>query len=144
MSISDNLQKQLLDYQRDEITEHHMYKRLAKAIEVPENKRILEEIANDELRHYREWRAYTQQGVKPDTLRVWKYCFISRVFGLIFGIKLMEGGEKNAREKCEQIRTTVEEADAILRDENEHKNALVQLPDEERLRCIGSIVPGRS
>jgi VIT1/CCC1 family predicted Fe2+/Mn2+ transporter len=142
MSISEELREQLLVYQRNEITEHHIYKRLAKAIEAPENKRILEKIADDELRHYREWQTYTQQEVKPDRLRVWKYYFISRVFGFIFGIKLMERGEDSAQKEYGQLPKTIEEADAILRDENEHENALIQMLDEERLRYMGSIVLG--
>ena len=44
MNIREELRKQLLVYQRNEITEHHIYKRLAKAIEAPENKRILEKL----------------------------------------------------------------------------------------------------
>ena len=47
--------RQLLDYQRNEITEHHIYHRLARIQKSKENRRILERIAEDEKRHYEQW-----------------------------------------------------------------------------------------
>lgn len=54
----------------------------------------------------------------------------------------MECGEKEAQQEYSQIRPSVPEINEIVRDENEHENALIQLLDEERLRYIGSIVLG--
>lgn len=142
MNISDELRAQLLGYQRNEITEHHIYKKLARVIRGTENKHILEKIAEDELQHYLKWQTYTQQAVKPARLKIWWYYFISRIFGFTFGIKLMECGEKEAQQEYSQIRPSVPEVNEIVRDENEHENALIQLLDEERLRYIGSIVLG--
>jgi len=142
MTISKALRETLLVYQKNEITEYHIYRKLAQAIKSPENSQVLQQISDDELRHYEEWKAYTQQDVKPDRLKIWKYYLISRVFGFTFGVKLMEQGEENAQENYGQLRDTIEEADAIVRDENEHEDALIELLDEERLRYIGSIVLG--
>ena len=142
MDISKELREQLLVYQRNEITEHHIYKRLAGTIKSPENKRVLEKIADDELRHYWRWRIYTQQDVKPGKLTAWKYYLISRIFGFTFGIKLMERSEEDAQDNYEQLREAIPEVEAIIRDENEHEDALIQLLDEERLRYVGSIVLG--
>ena len=83
MSISEEIRQKLLTYQKNEITEHHIYRRLARIVRSPENRRILEEIADDELRHYGEWRTHTQQDVAPDRLSIWKYYLISRVFGFM-------------------------------------------------------------
>ena len=129
MDISKELREQLLVYQRNEITEHHIYERLAGTVKSPQNRRVLEKIAKDELRHYREWRTYTQQDVKPDKLMAWKYYLISRIFGFTFGIKLMERGEEDAQDNYEQLRETIPEAEAIIRDEKEHEDALIQLLD---------------
>lgn len=142
MDISRELRGQLLVYQRNEITEHHIYQRLAGAIKSPENRRVLEKIADDELRHYRAWRSYTQQDVEPDKLKIWQYYLISRILGFTFGIKLMERGEEDAQDSYEQLREAIPEAGDIIRDENDHENALIELLDEERLRYIGSIVLG--
>jgi VIT1/CCC1 family predicted Fe2+/Mn2+ transporter len=142
MAISKEIREKLLVYQKNEITEHHIYGMLAQAVKSPENRRVLEKIANDELEHYQSWRTYTQQDVKPDQLSIWKYYWISRIFGFTFGVKLMERGEEGAQDSYEQLRGTIPEADAILRDENEHEAALLGLLDEERLRYMGSIVLG--
>jgi VIT1/CCC1 family predicted Fe2+/Mn2+ transporter len=142
MAISKEIREKLLVYQKNEITEHHIYGMLAKAVKSPENRRVLEKIANDELDHYQNWRTYTQQDVKPDQLSIWKYYWISRIFGFTFGVKLMERGEGGAQDAYGQLRGTIPEADAILRDESEHEAALIQLLDEERLRYMGSIVLG--
>jgi VIT1/CCC1 family predicted Fe2+/Mn2+ transporter len=142
MSISEKLRKQILVYQRDELTEHNIYKMLAQVTDNPENKSILEKIADDELQHYRLWKIYTQQDIKPNKFMVWKYYVISRIFGLTFGIKLMEKGEASAQKKYSQLQGIVHEIEIVLRDENEHENALIQLLDEERLRYVGSIVLG--
>ncbi|MGD2105465.1 MAG: VIT1/CCC1 family protein, partial [Anaerolineae bacterium] len=140
--LSQDITEKLLTYQRDEITEHYIYEKLAAAIDSPNNSRILREIAEDELRHYHDWREYTQQDVAPDRWRIWKYYLISRVFGFTFGIKLMEQGEEGARENYAQLEGIIERAASIAQDENEHEEALIAMLDEERLRYTGSIVLG--
>jgi VIT1/CCC1 family predicted Fe2+/Mn2+ transporter len=142
MAISNGLRDQLKVFQKNEITEHHIYMRLARSTKISENKRILEEIAGDELDHYRRWREYTQQDVRPDRLKIWMYYFISRIFGITFGIKLMEMGEEDAQDHYEQLQGSIPDLDAIIQDENEHEHKLINLIDEERLRYMGSIVLG--
>jgi len=142
MTISKEVRDKLLVYQKNEITEHHIYTLLARMVKSAENRRVLEGIAAAELGHYQGWRTYTQQDVKPDRLRIWKYYLISRVLGFTFGVKLMERGEESAQDAYEQLRDTIQEIEAIIRDENEHENALLELLDEERLRYTGSIVLG--
>jgi VIT1/CCC1 family predicted Fe2+/Mn2+ transporter len=142
MVISEEIRQKLLAYQKNEITEHHIYQMLAKAVKSPENSQVLEKIADDELEHYHTWRTHTQQDVKPDKLKMWKYYWISRVFGFTFGVKLMERGEEGAQDSYEHLRGKIPEADAIIRDEHEHETALLELLDEERLRYMGSIVLG--
>jgi VIT1/CCC1 family predicted Fe2+/Mn2+ transporter len=144
MNISKEVRQKLLVFQKNEITEHHIYEKLAKRIGIPENRRILENIAQDELRHYHVWRTYTQQDVAPDQWRIWKYYWISRVFGFTFGVKLMERGEENAQDSYEQLREVILEAETIMLEENQHEAALLELLDEERLRYIGSMVLGLS
>ena len=84
MELSAGVEQQLLVFQRNEITEYHIYKRLAKAIKSPENSRILDQIAEDELKHYNLWKAYTQQEVKPSRFGMWFYYLISRLFGVLW------------------------------------------------------------
>jgi VIT1/CCC1 family predicted Fe2+/Mn2+ transporter len=142
LMLTEEERQRLLAYQKAEITEHHIYTRLAQMIKSPENRPILERIAADELRHYHRWRVHTCQDVQPDRLQVWWYCLISRVFGFTFGIKLMERGEEGAQDNYASFGAALPEAEVIAREESEHEEALIALLDEERLRYTGSIVLG--
>jgi VIT1/CCC1 family predicted Fe2+/Mn2+ transporter len=142
MDINEEIRSQIVTYQRNEITEHYIYTKLAGKVGDPENRRILENIAQDELKHYNVWRTHTRQDVAPDRWRIWKYYWISRVFGFTFGVKLMEQGEEDAQENYEKLRGVIPEAEDIIAEENQHEAALLRLLDEERLRYAGSIVLG--
>ncbi len=142
MEIGQAVRQQLLLYQKNEITEHHIYHRLAQAVESDENRQVLERIAADELRHYQGWRKYTNQDVEPDRWQIRKYYWISRILGFTFGVKLMEQNEEDAQDSYEQLRTVIPEAEKVIREENEHEEALLQMLDEERLRYTGSVVLG--
>lgn len=141
-NISQNLQTKLLAAQRNEITEHHIYLRLAEATKHQGNRNILQNIAADEKRHGEFWRHYTGQDIQPNSWQLRKYYFIARVFGLTFGIKLMEQGEKQAQVNYRAITKELPEAAAIEKDEEQHENTLIRLIDEEKLQYIGSVVLG--
>lgn len=129
-------------YQRIEITEHNIYKRLARSIKDPENRKILEQIADDELRHYEDWEKYSQRKIKPNMWQVWKYYLISRVLGFTFGIKLMENGEEKAQENYGRLRGKIPDIDKWIHEEEVHEQKLLAMLDEERLRYAGSVVLG--
>jgi len=129
-------------FQRIEITEHHIYKRLARSIKDPQNSEILEQIADDELRHYHDWKKYTEREIKPDMWNVWKYYLISRIFGFTFGIKLMERGEQKAQENYTLLKGKVPNIEKWIQDEEVHEQRLLAMLDEERLRYAGSVVLG--
>ena len=142
MQLSENVREQVLNFQRTEITEYHIYKRLAKKINSPENARIIEQIAEDELRHYNSWKKYTNRDVEPRWFNVWFYYFISVVFGFTFGIKLMEQGEETAQKNYASVSDSIPEAEKLQHEEDVHEERLIQMLDEERLQYAGSIVLG--
>lgn len=129
-------------FQRTEITEYHIYKRLAKSIRNPENRLIMEQIAEDELRHSEDWKKYTQQDIKPNMWDVWKYYLISRIFGFTFGIKLMERGEEKAQANYGQLKGKIPNIEKWIHEEEVHEKKLLAMLDEERLRYAGSVVLG--
>ena len=141
-SLSPEIRKQLIIAQRNEITEHHIYKQLAKSIKNAGNSAILEKISIDELRHYHIWRNYTGRDVNPDQWNVRKFYWIARIFGLTFGVKLMEKEEENAQVNYHEIAQEIPEANEISWEENEHENQLIALLKEDKLEYIGSIVLG--
>lgn len=142
MQITEDIQKQIIAFQRAEITEYHIYSRLAKRINSPENAQLLEKIAQDELRHYNEWKQHSGADVKPQWLKVWWYYFISRVFGYTFGVKLMERGEEKAQTNYASIAAIIPDAARIQHEEDEHEEQLLAMLSEERLEYAGSVVLG--
>ena len=142
MSQEESIGHIIESFQRIEITEHHIYKRLAKSIKDPENSKILDQIADDELRHYEDWKKYTQREIKPNMWEVWKYYLISRIFGYTFGIKLMERGEEKAQENYALLKGKVPNIEKWIHEEEVHEQRLLEMLDEERLRYAGSVVLG--
>jgi VIT1/CCC1 family predicted Fe2+/Mn2+ transporter len=142
MKIDEATLKLVLNYQKNEITEHHLYLRLAKHQKSSGNREVLEQIAADELRHYQEWKAYSGQDVHPSWFRIWLYYWLSRIFGLTFGTKLMEMGEERAQRGYSQVKGVIPDIEAIIQDEHEHETALLGMLDEEHLKYMGSIVLG--
>jgi vacuolar iron transporter family protein len=140
--LSAELRARLVKYQRNEITEHHIYRRLAALQNSDQNRQVLERIAEDEKRHYEQWKTYTERDVPPDWMKVRMFYWICRILGFTFGAKLMERGEAGALKAYGNLPIEVEKAKAIMRDEGEHEEALLGVLDEERLRYVGSIVLG--
>jgi len=134
--------KKILGVQRAEITEYFLYGKLSRAIKNPHNKDILERIARDELAHHNYWSKFTGDGAKPSRFKIWLYYLIARIFGITFGLKLMEMGEKLAQEVYEEIAQVIPEARNIAEDEVEHEKTLIGLIDEERLEYTSDIVRG--
>ncbi len=142
MSISADVRQKLLAFQKNEITEYHIYAKLAQTVKSAENRQVLERIAYDELRHSEQWRAYTQQDVTPDRWLIAKYFWISRIFGFTFGVKLMENAEGKIQDDYAQLEGVIPEARTITQEEDRHEKALLGMLDEERLRYTGSMVLG--
>jgi VIT1/CCC1 family predicted Fe2+/Mn2+ transporter len=142
MQVSRDVRQKIRLFQRIEITEHHIYKRLAEKIKSPENAKIVAQIAEDELRHYEGLKKYSGEDVPPYWATMWTYYFISLLFGFTFGIKLMERSEKGVQKDYDEIIAAVPEAATFKHEEEIHEESLVAMLDEERLRYAGSIVLG--
>ena len=140
--VEKEIENAILTAQRSEITEYFVYHKLSQAAMDPHNQSVLKQISDGELKHYHFWKKYTQQDVKPNRLSLWKYYLISRIFGITFGIKLMEKVEGKAQAIYQEISKYVPAAIDIEKDEKEHERKLIDLIDEERLRYIGSMVLG--
>jgi VIT1/CCC1 family predicted Fe2+/Mn2+ transporter len=142
MELPPEIRRRILAFQRQEITEHRIYRAIAGTIRSPENRRILEQIAEDERRHAGDWKRHTGVDSTPDRWAVATYTLLARVLGFTFAIKLMESGEEQAQKNYEELRPFVPEIDAWIHDEERHERTLMELLDEERLHYAGSVVLG--
>lgn len=142
MQLSDDIRLKVIFFQQTEITEYHIYKRLAKKIKSEENSKVLDQIAEDELRHYNGWKEYTKEEVQPRWFFVWFYYIVSIIFGFTFGVKLMEMGEQAAQKNYAEVAKVIPEAAIYQHEEDKHEKQLIEMLDEERLQYAGSVVLG--
>ncbi|MBD3369051.1 rubrerythrin family protein [Candidatus Fermentibacteria bacterium] len=139
---SERLRERLVDFQRNEITEHYIYRRLSERVASEHNSEVLARIGEEELDHYNRIREVTGIEVSPVRWKIRFYCVLSRLLGLTFVLKLMERGEESAQSGYDQLSEAFPESTEILREEREHEDELLKMLDEEKLRYIGSVVLG--
>jgi len=134
--------KQLLILQQEEINGYHTYKRLAKIVKDKDNSKVINRISAEELKHYDIWKKYTGKDVEPNKGKINFFFWISRLFGLTFGIRLMELGEEKVQVVYKSLIDSVPEAAQVLADEEKHEDELLDMLDEEGLQYAGSVVLG--
>ncbi len=142
MAYDETILRHMLTLQRDEITGYETYLKLAQVNQDAHNREVLEHIAQEEMGHYLFWKSRTGEDVGADKLKVWFYTWIARIFGLTFGLKLMERGEAAAQVAYAAISSVVPEVQQVLADEEAHEAQLLNMLDEEGLKYAGSIVLG--
>ncbi len=140
--LSPELRQEILRYQRNEITEHFVYKKLSKIVNVGDHAVILDKISREELTHYEAFKSITGSNVRPDRFKIMVYSLISRIFGLNFGLKLMEKGEDIAQDAYVRLKEVLPKVEEIVQAEKKHERALLDLINEERLKYVSSIVLG--
>lgn len=142
MAMTPDLKQELLKWQQAEITGHHTYARLATMVKDEHNREVIENIAQEEAGHYDVFKTYSGQDIGPDRLRVFLYTWMAKLFGLTFGIKLMERSEDTAQQAYTQFLGEIPQIEDIIKDEEEHETELIDMLDEPVLRYIGSVVLG--
>lgn len=142
MGMDADLQALLLRSQRNEITEFHIYSRLAKSIQNPNNRKVMEHLAADEQRHYQFLRRHTGKEVAPDHFRIWWFVFLARFFGLSFATRLLEKGEHGSQKNYEFVARFLPDAAAFIKDEQLHEEKIMAMIKEERLEYASAVVLG--
>lgn len=132
----------LLVEQKNEITSHAIYRMLSQTIRDPHNRDILRQISDEEQKHYQTLKGLTGQDVRPNRFRVVFFYVIIRLFGLTFGVKLLEKGEENAVDVYSHLKVDHPQVAELVQDEESHEERLIEMIDEEKLNYIGSIVLG--
>ena len=122
--------------QDNEATDQRVYAALAKQASLQENSEILEKMSHDEGLHCAVWGRYTGIEAKADMFRVWLFVVLGKIFGLVFVINLMEGGEDDSAENYRKLMEELPEARSIMEDETRHEAQLAAMIHEEKLSYI--------
>jgi VIT1/CCC1 family predicted Fe2+/Mn2+ transporter len=128
--------------QRNEITEYHVYIRLASLCRDAHNAQVLRSVGDAEKRHADFWQSKTGVDAKPNMFKVAATVLKARILGLTFTLKRMEKNEGTASKRYESYISQFPELQRISDEEAEHEQELLAMLDEEMLRYVGSIVLG--
>lgn len=137
------LEKNLLAFQENEITESVIYGKLAEYEKDPQNAQVLRGIAAEEAHHHDIIAQKTGKKATPCRWKIFWYVFLARTLGLTFAIKLMENNEGQASATYFTYSDQPEIQKLSMEEEN-HEHALIALINEERLQYMGSVVLGLS
>lgn len=135
------LKKKYLRAQRKEITEYHVYLRLAAYSKDEKARKILTEIFEQEKSHYDILKSFTGENVKPSKFMIFLYVLIAKIFGLNFSLQLMERGERISSSFYESIPKSSESL-RMMEQEREHEKKLISLIDDKRIAHMGAFVLG--
>lgn len=130
----------LLKAQKNEITEFYIYSHLSKKAKDQHNQKLLQDIAEDEKRHYSLLQKKTRTEIQPDRIKIWFYSLLASVFGLSFALRYMERGEKFSQKNYQALGR--KEFVIMLRDEESHEQKLIGLLKDRRIEYASSIVLG--
>lgn len=128
--------------QDNEATDQRVYAALAKQASLQKNREILEKMSRDEATHCAVWGRHTGVEAKADMFRVRLFVVLGKIFGLVFVINLMEGGEDDSAENYRKLIDELPEAQGIMEDETRHEAQLAAMIHEEKLSYISSMVLG--
>lgn len=130
--------------QRNEITEERVYEKLAAAVRDAQHAALLRQMARQEREHYALWRKITGRDVRASGAKIWWYTTITRLFGLNFGLRLMERGEHAAQATVNELKAEYPDVIQLIAEEQEHEERILGMIDEGALRYTSSIVLGLS
>ncbi|MEA5006683.1 MAG: VIT1/CCC1 transporter family protein [Rikenellaceae bacterium] len=140
--MDKKLQKIMINLQRVELTEHHIYMRLAERSKDPKNAAILRKIGQQEKGHSLYWQKKTGVDVKPDRWTIWKRVLLATLLGPTFVLKLMEKREGTGSKVYKDLSSVYPETLQFAEEEKVHEKEILDMIHEEKLQYIGSIVLG--
>lgn len=136
------MNKKILKAQKIEITEYHLYKKIAKIVKDKRNREIIERMAAQEKSHYELWKEITKKTVRPSYFYINIYYYLTRLFGISFGLKLLERGESLAIKLYDELKGEHPELAKMVKEEQEHEEKLLSLINSRHLENVGSIILG--
>ncbi len=127
--------KELVKFQRGEITEYIIYKNLAN-LHRGKDRKLLLELAEDEKRHYEFFKDYSKTEVHPDWFMVRKVWFLTKIFGLTFGLKSMEKWEEDTQREYKRLEEEIPEIKRVISEEKKHELKIKSMDHEGKLIYI--------
>lgn len=132
----------ILIQQQNELDNYKIYKLLSRLTRDKHNEKILNEIAEDELKHYKIWESITKKKLKPNKLKIKFYTSLARSLGIVFTMRLLEKNELITQNFYDNAEKLYPKTKGISYDEKRHENILVAILNDEKLSYASSVVLG--
>ena len=131
----------LQQFQKQEITGSLIYRKLANRQKDPDNRKLLNQMSDDEMNHYKIYRSLTGKEISASRWQIFKYSIIARILGPTFALKLMEKNEADDQVLYSEL-SHLPEIPPIISDEEKHERELIDMLNEDKLNYMGSVVLG--
>nr|MBP7471837.1 VIT1/CCC1 transporter family protein [Prevotella sp.] len=138
IKLTEREKKSFLKFQKDECNATEIYHRLGEMSKSIANKEVLLAMSKEEFSHYEYIAQFTGEELTYNKVKVFWICFLARIFGLMFILKMLERDEKLAVNDYSNNEALL----AFARTEDKHEKALLDMIDERFLKYMGSIVLG--
>ncbi len=141
-ALSDKARALVLKSQKDEQMGAQLYAFMARREKKPENRALLEQMAQDEAAHAAVWQSVSGQKTRPSRLRIGWLKLVTVLLGFTFTLKLLHRDEIAAIAQYETMKDELPDASRVQGDEMRHERQLIDMLDEERLQYVGAMVLG--
>ena len=131
-----------LKQQQNEIDDFTIYSMLSLSDKHKANQTIFRKIAKEEQGHYTYLKTYTHQELQPRRYVVLFYLFLSKIVGISFTLKFLEGREEGAKAFYKELILTDPKAKEIYEQEIHHEIELIDMLHDKKLLYAGAIVLG--
>lgn len=131
-----------LKQQQNEIDDFTIYSMLSLSDKNKANQTIFRKIAKEEQGHYTYLKTYTHQELQPRRYVVLFYLFLSKIVGISFTLKFLEGREEGAKAFYKELILTDPKAQEIYEQEIHHEIELIDMLHDKKLLYAGAIVLG--
>jgi VIT1/CCC1 family predicted Fe2+/Mn2+ transporter len=145
------MEKIFISNATNELTEHIVYGKLARAEKNLENRRALERLSAQEKTHYEFWQSLLPEAeakkIQARWYTVWGTSFLRTALGVTFITKFLETHEKDSVQSYQNMIDSIPASHhdrflQIIEDEKSHERALIAQLKEKRIDYIGFIVLG--
>ncbi|AOO65204.1 VIT1/CCC1 transporter family protein [Sulfurospirillum halorespirans] len=131
-----------LKQQQNEMDDFTIYSMLSLSDKNKANQTIFRKIAKEEQGHYTYLKTYTHQELQPRRYVVLFYLFLSKIVGISFTLKFLEGREEGAKAFYKELILTDPKAQEIYEQEIHHEIELIDMLHDKKLFYAGAIVLG--
>ena len=148
--MNTNIAQQAAAHGQNELTESIIYGKLAAKEKNPQNRALLEKMANEEQGHYQFWKSLSNGlEIKPRTPGVYLVPALCSLLGVTFTTKFLEKHEETSIKNYQEILSQIPDShkaglEKIIADEQGHEKSLLGQLQEKRVEYISFVALGLS